>query len=278
MTEQQNLAAAPLPQEPPAAPPPARRDRRALRAVLRWSAAVAVFAAVGAATAYGITRLERTDVPGLATESDGRWTYPALTRPPLPPGRPGPFAASNRANTHYADLRALLLPAPEGAEEDKELRGGDGWLATEDFLTQYASEEDAEEIRRQLTDHGLRHIAARGWTTQDGTRTRIYLLQFDTAAVTDELFGPWLAPYGQPRYQLRGTAMSGHDEAFPDAAQVENVQRTPYDEQEPYGVEHVRHAYLAAGDTLALVVQSREKAAPAVPFQQTVTLQSQLLG
>ncbi|MDG9718703.1 hypothetical protein [Streptomyces sp. DH24] len=33
-----------------------------------------------------------------------------------------------------------------------------------------------------------------------------------------------------------------------------------------------------AGDTLAVIVQSQKGTAPAVPFQQTVTLQSQLLG
>ena len=42
--------------------------------------------------------------------------------------------------------------------------------------------------------------------------------------------------------------------------------------------EQVRQAYLVAGDTLGLVVQSRKGRALAVPFQQTVVLQSQLLG
>ncbi|MFD0069146.1 hypothetical protein ACFVJ9_50590, partial [Streptomyces sp. NPDC127574] len=59
----------PAPQEPPVK---VRKDRRVLRAVLRWTAATVVFAAVGASAAYGITRMERTDVPGLATEADGR--------------------------------------------------------------------------------------------------------------------------------------------------------------------------------------------------------------
>jgi hypothetical protein len=38
-----------------------------------------------------------------------------------------------------------------------------------------------------------------------------------------------------------------------------------YDEAKPYGAGHVRHAHLAAGDTLALIVQSRKCDAPAVP-------------
>ncbi|GAB2752962.1 hypothetical protein [Streptomyces bullii] len=278
MTEQQQQQQQQEQQLQPQPPAEVRKDRRVLRAVLRWAAAVTVFAAVGTSAAYGITRLERTEVPGLATESDGRWAYPTLTKPPLPSGRPGPFAETNLAGTHHADLRALLLPAPEGAKEDAGLRGTDGWLATKDLLAEYADKEDGEELRQKLTDHGLRHIAARGWTTQDGTRTRIYLLQFDTASVTDEFLGPYLAPYAQPKYQLSGTELSVHDEKFPDDANVDHVQRVAYVEHKPYGPEHVRHAYLAAGDTLALVVQSRKGEAHPVPFHQTVTLQSQLLS
>ncbi|MFM9607084.1 hypothetical protein ACKI1T_45545, partial [Streptomyces turgidiscabies] len=77
---------------------------------MRWTAAVVVFAAAGTGAAYGIVGMERTDVPGLATESDGRWAYPTLVKPPLPSGSPGPFAETNPAGTHHADLRALLLP------------------------------------------------------------------------------------------------------------------------------------------------------------------------
>ncbi|MFF5372099.1 hypothetical protein [Streptomyces sp. NPDC013187] len=284
MTEEQRTAVRPAEQVVPEAPPaPVHRGqdhkgRGALRAALRWTTAVAVFAAVGAATAYGLTRLERTDVPGLATDSDGRWEYPALTRPPLPSGSPGPFAEANRAGTHHADLRALLLPAPADAQDDRTLRGTDGWLARKDFLAEYAAKDDRAELGRHLTDHGLRHIAARGWSMPDGTRTRIYLLQFDTAAVVDALLGPYLAPFSAPKFPLRGAAISANDKTFPQEALVRDVQRVVYDEARPHGGEQVRHAYLAAGDTLALVVQSRKGGARAVPFQQTVTLQSRLLG
>ncbi|MFI1453198.1 hypothetical protein [Streptomyces roseus] len=34
----------------------------------------------------------------------------------------------------------------------------------------------------ELEYEGLRQIAARGWTTPDGTRTRVYLLRFHAAA------------------------------------------------------------------------------------------------
>ncbi|MER6630827.1 hypothetical protein ABT301_21855 [Streptomyces sp. NPDC000987] len=271
--------------QPPLAPPPAppvppapRGDRRVLRAVLRWTAAVAVFAVAGAGTAYGITAMDRTDVPGLATASDGRWDYPTLTRPPLPSGSPGPLAPSNKAGAHYADLRALVLPAPKGAAEDPKLRGKDGWLATGDFLAEYAEKDDRDALRGKLVDHALRHVAARGWTTPDGTSTRIYLLHFGTAAVVDDLLDDGLAPTGAPAFRVRGADASAFDEDFPGAAQVDGVERRSYVEQAPYGAEQVRQAYLSAGDVLAVIVQSRKGGAKAVPFQQTVTLQSQLLG
>ncbi|MFI1723274.1 hypothetical protein [Streptomyces sp. NPDC020489] len=278
-TEQEPLVVPPLPEAPPQpVTPAAPKDRRVLRAVLRWTAAVAVFAVVGAGTAYGITRMERTDVPGLATESDGRWEYPQIVRPPLPSGSPSPFAEENTAGSHHADLRELLLPAPEGGKADTALDGKDGWLATKDFLAAYASKEEQGTVHDLLTDHGLRHIAARGWTAPDGTRTRIYLLQFDTAAVADSLAQDQFTSSLAPPYALRDAEDVGLDEAFPMKVEVDNVQRYVYDEAKPFGAEHVRQAYLVAGDVLALVVQSRKGGAAAVPFQQTVVLQSQLLG
>ncbi|MGW5259063.1 hypothetical protein ACWERW_40440 [Streptomyces sp. NPDC004012] len=266
----------------PAGPSPADgpeppKERRVLRAVLRWIAAVVVFAAAGAGTACGITRMERTDLPALATRSDGRWDYPMLSKPPLPSGSPGPFADDNPAGAHYADLRALVLPAPRGASEDKALNGEEGWLATKDFLAEFAVREDRTELGQSLTDLGLRHVAARGWTTQDGTRTRVYLLQFGTAEVAhraSEAFGGGNAP----EHEVHGADVSHLDADFPGAAEVKGVWRVVYAEDKPYGDEQVRHAYLQAGDIVAMVVESRKGTAPAVPFQQTVTLQSQLLG
>ncbi|MET8854852.1 hypothetical protein [Streptomyces sp. NPDC004579] len=262
----------------PSAPVEARKDRRVLRAVLRWTAAAVVFAAVGSAAAYGITGMERTDVPGLATETDGRWDYPTISEPPLPVGSPGPFATLNKAGIHYADLRELLLPAPKGAKADAALRGEDGWLARKTFLAQYADEAGRETLGGLLTDNALRHIAARGWTAADGTRTRIYLLQFDTAAVAEEMASTQLANYDSPQYTLRGADLTERDERFPERAAVDQVTRYAYTESKPYGAEQLREAYLSAGDVVALVVQSRKGATPEIPFQQTVVLQSQLLG
>lgn len=189
--------------------------------------------------------MERTDVPGLATESDGRWDYPTLTKPPLPSGSPGPFADSNKTASHYADLRRLVLPAPHGATPDKALTGTDGWLPTKDFLSVYDAKEDRAELAQKFTDYGLRHIAARGWTTPDGTRTAVYLLQFDSAAVLDELTRE-LAPYDGPGYPLRGAVEMVADEDFPDASLVTNVSRVAYVESKPYGKEQTRQAYVSA--------------------------------
>ncbi|WP_432054810.1 hypothetical protein [Streptomyces sp. bgisy022] len=235
-----------------------------------------VFAAFGAGTAYGITSMERTDVPGLATEPDGRWDYPRITRPPLPAGA-APYDHEDPASVHAADLRALLLPAPAGATEDKALKGEDGWLPTGDFLSVFAEKKDRAEVKQLLTDHGLRHLAARGWTTPDGTRTRIFLLRFATAEVGDTVYGG-LTGYGGATYALAGAERVEFDERFPSAADPGGVTRYAYDELKPRGAEHVRQAYLRAGEVVALVVQSRKGTADAVPFQQTVTLQGQLLS
>ncbi|MFI1536480.1 hypothetical protein [Streptomyces anandii] len=282
MSDQQPLAPPPVPPLPPyqplvAAPaaPVARKDRRVLRAVLRWGAAVLVLAAAGVSTAYGVTRMDRTDLPGLATASDGRWDYPEIVRPPLPSGSPGPFAEVNSAGAHYADLRALVLPAPAGAVEDKALRGKDGWLATGDFLAEYAKKDERTEFAHRLADHGLRHVAARGWTTKDGTHTRIYLLQFGSAVLVDDLFEHTVVHYG-PGYTVRGAGASEYA-AVPGGSTLEDVTETAFAESKPYGAEQVRQGYLSAGDTLAVVLQSRKGSAPAVPFHQTMTLQAELL-
>ncbi|MFD5539829.1 hypothetical protein ACFWIJ_18940 [Streptomyces sp. NPDC127079] len=269
----------PLPPQPPLSPAPSRKDRRRLRAALRWAAAVAVFAVAGSGTAYGVSLLDRTDVPGLATHSDGRWDYPTLVKPPLPAGSPGPNDdARNETGAHYADLRKLVLPAPRGATVDPALKGTDGWLPTKTFLQEFAHVADRTEVGQKLTDSGLRHVAARGWTTPDGTHTRVYLLQFDTAAIAQHTFDTDFTSYDAPKYPVRGGDAYEPDQDFPVAAQLDRVHTAPIRETKPYGAEEVREAYLAAGDTVALVVQSRKGSALAVPFEQTVTLQGELLS
>ncbi|WP_329572566.1 hypothetical protein [Streptomyces sp. NBC_01361] len=261
--------------EPATTVPPGPKDRRVLRAALRWTSAVVVFGALAAATAYGVTEQRRTDLPGLATQSDGRWTYPELVRPPLPEGSPEPFASANAKQAHYADPRALVIEAPRGAKPDPAVKADDGWVSTSSYLAQYAKDE-RDELRQDLVDSGLRHIAGRAWTMPDRTTTRVFLLHFGTGAAATE-FSDRLS-HGMRPLALAGAPDAEFDESFPAKAHVKNVTSYVYDEARPRGAEHVRSAYLVAGDTVGLVVQSRKGTAPAVPFRQAVVLQSQLLS
>jgi hypothetical protein len=257
-------------------PAPAGKDRRVLRALLRWTAAVVVFAAVGTSAAYGITQMKRTDVPGLATRSDGRWDYPEIVHPPLPSGSPAPFADRNEATSHYADLRKLVLPAPRGARADKALAGDHGWVKTDVFLAEFAAKEDRDTLTSTFRDQGLRHIAARGWTMPDGTRTRIYLLQFDTGMVAGKVQEDEFSDAYSPAHALRG-ALAMHMDGVLPKLEGTNALHYAYVEPKPYGAEQVREAVLVCGDVLGFVVQSRKGGAKAVPFQQTAILQEQLL-
>ncbi|MFD3740666.1 hypothetical protein [Streptomyces sp. NPDC058629] len=289
MNEQQSAVPAPAeptaPVEPalPAAPTPSpavpeapRPPRRALRAVARWTVALLVFGGLGTGTALAITSAERTDVPGLATEGDGRWDYPKLSLPALPAGAPRPFTDANTAEIHHADLRKLLLPAPAGATPDKALDGG--WVKQERFLAEYGAEH-RDELAQLLVDTPPRHIAARGWTMPDGTRARIYLLRFNSTAfathVRDELrIGHSTHP------TLAGVEETAFETTWTFSRAVEGVASYSLTEKAPHGAAHTRQAYSGAGDTLALIVHERpgKKEAARIPFHQTVILQNQLLG
>ncbi|MFE4252412.1 hypothetical protein ACFRU3_23460 [Streptomyces sp. NPDC056910] len=275
-TQTQALGAPHVPVFPPTPEAPAPKDRRVLHAALRWASAVVVFGALAGATAYGVAEQRRADLPGLATASDGRWTYPELVRPPLPKGSPAPFAPANAAQAHYADPRALVIKAPDGAKPDPGVKTDDGWVPTSVYVAQYAKDE-RDDLGQDLVDSGLRHIAGRGWTMPDGTTTRVFLLHFGTGAAATE-FADRLTGGITPSRSLAGAPDAELDESFPEDAHVKNVAPYVYDETRPRGVTHVRSAYLIAGDTVGLVVQSRQGTARAVPFQQTVVLQSQLLG
>lgn len=274
--------APPMPSIPPApvqAPATAepRPPRRTLRAVARWTVAVLVFGAVGAGTAYGITSMERTDVPGLATEADGRWEYPRLTLPALPAGKPRPFNAGNLSEVHHADLRELLLPAPAGATVDKRLKGG--WVGTEQFASEYVKDRRAG-LGDTLREGALRHIAARGWTMPDGTSSRVYLLQFNSAEDADAFRDERYSGASSAGDLLLGARDLEFDESWTGGGKVEDTASYVFSEPKPFGAAQVRAGYVIAGDTVALVVQSRkgDGGTPRVPFHQTVILQNQLLG
>jgi hypothetical protein len=266
---------APVALDPWAAPPEpaAPKDRRVLRAVLRWTAAVVVFAALGGAAAYEVTQPRRTDIPGLQTPDDGRWTYQALKLPKLPAGKPRALDADNNPpGRHYADVRSLLLPAPAGAKLDKTFPGRDGWLPTSTFLNLF-QKDGRKDLALRMDQDTLRHIAARAWTMPDGTRAEIYLLQYSSAGY---------ASRSQSDISDNGVfseaPVASYDAAFPTDGAPDGVTTNIYDEDKPRGTNHVRYAFLTSGDTVALVYLTKKGSQPKVPFRQTVLLQSQLLG
>ncbi|MEU2156588.1 hypothetical protein ABZ532_16485 [Streptomyces sp. NPDC019396] len=265
-------------QQVAAAPTGPGGGRHRLRAVLRWTAAIVAFASVGTAVAYGIIRQERTDVPGLSTLSDGRWAYPKLVKPVLPPGAVQPFDEQNPGRVHYADLAALLLPAPAGARADTSLKGSGQRVPVGRFLGEYPEEERAD-LEQDLADGGLRHVVARGWTMPDSTSTRIYLLRFHSAGYAEQFATEHLGGYAEAELPVNGVEdRAPVDDGYPATAKAPKTDCYVYDESPAAGPAHVRHAYIAAGDTLALIIQERKGRAHAVPFHQTVVLQSQLLG
>jgi len=159
---------------------------------------------------------------------------------------------------------------------DKKLKGG--WVSDEQFASEFA-EGGRAGIGETLREGTLRHIAARGWTMPDGTSNRIYLLQFSSADDADA--------YRDDRFigasagdDLLGADEMELDESWKGGGKVEGTASYVFSEPKPYGAAQVRTGFVIAGDTLAVVVQSRKGAAgtPGVPFHQTLILQNQLLG
>ncbi|MQY16331.1 hypothetical protein SRB5_65290 [Streptomyces sp. RB5] len=237
-----------------------------------------VFAGTAGGAGYGLTRAERGDLPLLATETDGRWDYPELTLPKLPHGAPEPLDSdANPAAVHHADLRELLLPLPEGGKADPEVAVEDGWVTPKEFAEVYAKDE-RDTVVQALTDDAVRHIAARAWVMPDGTRTRIYLLQFNTGALADHFYDQTLSDGVNGGRELAEAPATVLDESWPENTGIDGVDLYVYDEEKPYGERHARQAYVVAGDTVALILQAHEGGAAKVPFQQTLILQHQLLG
>ncbi|MFG2977837.1 hypothetical protein ACGFYY_33195 [Streptomyces sp. NPDC048331] len=267
------------------APP---KDRRKLFAALRWTAAVVVFATVGAGVAYGITQPDRTDLPGLSTKDDGRWTFPTLSQPALPAGAPLPQGPDNKDGTHYAPLTGLLLPAPVGAKVDDTVKvDKDGTVPVDAFLEEYTPEERAK-LKQSLEWDGLRQITGRGWTTADGTRTHVYLLRFHSSGFVDAFKGC------DSNMRLNGVSALDLDDVwgraknnqmnstaldFPGAANFDGTELSVYQELKPLlGEEQSKIGCLRTGDVLGMVIQTRKGEVAPVPFHQTVILQSQLLS
>lgn len=272
----------------PGPAPAAPKDRRKLFAALRWTAAVLVFAAVGAGTAYGVVQPERTKIPGLSTLPDGRWTYPVLSKPELPAGAPLPGGPDNKDGKHYAALTSLLLPVPrDGRPDDAVKADKDGNVAPDSFLEEYAPE-DRPKLKESFQYDGLRQITGRSWTMPDGTRTRVYLLRFHSSGFVDSFRGCGTGTRltGAPalvvdlvwsKVKTEQYSNVGAD-GFGSAGALSSSDVSVYEEPKPHGDEQVRFGCLQAGDVQGVVIQSRKGGLPVIPFHQTVILQSQLLS
>ncbi|MFE2286791.1 hypothetical protein ACFXDJ_21800 [Streptomyces sp. NPDC059443] len=272
--------ATPLAVNPFAAPevPAAPKDRRKLFAALRWTAAVLVFGAVGTGVAYGVTQPARTDIPGLSTKADGRWVYPALAKPTLPPGAALPFAKDNKDGIHYAGLTQLLLPPPTGSTPDSTLKlEKDEVVSTDTFLAEYDPSAHRE-MKDQFANEGLRQIVGRGWITPDGTRTRVYLLRYHSSGFADTFKECNVGMHLKGTHTIvdadwtKAKGKAQGDQAAPPLGGV-----SLYAEPAPVGDEQAKVGCIRSGDVVGVVLQTRKGEVATVPFHQTVILQHQLL-
>ncbi|WP_045697869.1 hypothetical protein [Streptomyces rubellomurinus] len=293
----------------PAVDPEVRRARR--RAAVRWGCAAAVFALAGTGTALAVTAPERTDIPGLATASDGRYTFPALTLPPLPAGQGVP---QSPARTHHADLRYLVLPAPKeaggarvpapfpspvaptasasadatasaaptpaatapaptAAAPATATPGFADWVPCDAFLAEQQG--DAAKARMVLNRDVCVGATVREWTASDGTRTQIRLLRFDSTSESWDAY-TWLRGKGRLK------AVPDSDSASTkDWDTVEGVSLTALNGTKKGGAKNDptgRIAYLSAGDVVGIVTMTNPGGVAAAPFRQVVTLQADLLS
>ncbi|AUY50596.1 hypothetical protein [Streptomyces sp. CB01881] len=292
----------------------ARRTRRR-RAAVRWSAAVLVCALAGTEAAVAVTTPDRTDIPGLATERDGRYTFPALVLPPLPSGKAVPRESKSR---HAADLRYLLLPAPKEA-------GGSlapvvfpsptapaSASASSSASVGAAASPTAGATASGTPSSGAPTAAATTAATtdwvpcdalageqKDAAELRALLLQNACRAATVR---EWTATDGT-RTQIRLLAFGGSTEAwdvFADLRSKGDPKGVPGLKTGPTqgwdsvnGVDLAtretpatgpdagptgRVAYLSAGDVVGVVTMTNPKGVKTAAFRQVVTLQSDLLA
>lgn len=150
-------------------------------------------------------------------------------------------------------------------------------MSTAQFVSEYQEHERAE-LTQLLADSAPRHVAARGWTVADGTESRIYLLQFNSAAYAQAFFDDTYIS-SSPGPGIRWPDDLQLDQSWEDGGWVPETRTYAYGESRS-GRGRVHQAYIRAGDTVALLVQKQpgKKDAPLIPFRQTLVLQNQLLG
>ncbi|MFD8320654.1 hypothetical protein [Kitasatospora purpeofusca] len=296
-----------------AAPEDAERTAlraRRRRAAVRWGAAVVVCALAGTGTALAVTAQERTDLPGLATPKDGRYTFPVLALPQLPSGQPAPKENKGR---HAADLRSLLLPvpteaggslaaaaapaapAPAGSGSASASPAAPGSTSTAATPTGTPSTSSAAPVgqapvgrvsceaitadwkdpgplRALLLQNACRDAAVREWTAADGTRTQIRLLSFGSQAEAWPLFDT-LRRTGEPKDSSGGVRTGdtqGWDTVFGVDLATREVPGSP--------AAGTRIAFLSAGNVTGVITMTNPKGVATAAFRQVVTLQSDLLA
>ncbi|MFE4517787.1 hypothetical protein ACFRMQ_26750 [Kitasatospora sp. NPDC056783] len=290
-----------------------REARRALRrkAAVRRGCAALVFVLAGTGTALAVTAPDRTDLPGLATAGDGRYTFAPLTLPPLPAGHGAPDDKGK--SPHQADLRHLLLPAPKEAGGSltppvfpaPTLAPGASGTASPASSPSAASpspsasspsapapgaasatapwvpcdaiaaeQQDPAATRLLFLENACRAATVREWTASDGTRTQIRLLRFGSVRESWDAFAT-LRTKGRPK-AAADTKSTPHDDwDTVDGVSLTTVRSTAAGSK---GAPAARVAYLSAADILAVVTMTNPAGVPASPFRQVVTLQSDLLA
>ncbi|MDI2129356.1 hypothetical protein [Yinghuangia seranimata] len=241
-------------------------------AAWRLPIALLVLVAVATATAVLVTLPGREKMPRLGTKSDGRYDFPRLALPPVPAPTVQDGGDLDAKQLHSADPRTLLLPAPKGARPAEGGPAAGSWVDTTAFGKAYLR---PEQVTPLVNDIGVRNIAATSWRTADGVRTEIYLLWFE-------------GPAGRKQFDqdiASGQVPAALQDEYDLYVLPEPLQRTTAVDQISGRVakrpgadgRFARVAYIDNGDMAAVVVSSGPPGLPRVGFDQTVTLQAQLL-
>lgn len=265
-------------QLPPVEPASPSRIRGTL---LRWAAVALVLGLSGSAMAYAVAQPERTRIPGLSTPNDGRYVFPPLTLPQLPAGQLPPQSV-DADQRHYADLRALVLPAPEGAVTEGAATATPtasatptatpaSWVPCADYTKLH---EDSAHLPVLLATDACRSATTRSWTAKDGTRTEIWLLRFGSKEEGGHFYD--------------ALSMSGSPKAVPSAATGVNnfdlglgartFSRGSAKTGPGTDLPTAQVVYLGDGDVVATVLMTNPAGVPSQALHQVVTLQSDLLG